>query len=165
MANLIRFDPFRELQGIHSAMDQLFDTSFIRNRGVWPRAWDFPMDVFENENSYVIKASIPGINPDDLEVIFENNVLTVKGEVSADQDVENVRFHLRERTFGEFSRSVSLPTSIDDEKIQAEYEAGVLKLTLPKSEEAKPKRIQVKVDQKVMLEGKTGLSTPDSMAN
>jgi HSP20 family protein len=154
MANLIRSDPFRELRSIHSAMDQLFDTNFTGNR--WARAWDFPMDVLENESSYVIKASIPGINPDDIEVIFENNILTVKGEARDYQEVDNVRFHLRERTFGEFSRSVSLPTSIDDAKIQAEYDAGVLTLTLPKSEEAKPKRIQVKVDQKkVMLEGKS----------
>ena len=155
MANIIRFDPFRELQSIHSAMDQLFDTSFTPTRRVWPRSWDLPIDVMENENAFLIKASVPGINPDDLEIVFENNVLTIKGEVSSFEEKEGTRYHVRERTFGEFSRSFSLPTLIDEGSISADYEAGVLTLTLPKSEEAKPKRIEVKVEpeKQVMIEG------------
>jgi HSP20 family protein len=155
MANIIRFDPFRELQSIHSAMDQLFDTSFTPTRRVWPRSWDLPIDVIENENDFLIKASIPGIDPDDLEIVFENNVLTIKGEISGYEETDIARYHIRERTFGKFSRSFSLPTLIDETSITADYDAGVLTLNLPKSEEAKPKRIEVKIEpeKQVMLEG------------
>jgi HSP20 family protein len=153
MSNMIRFDPFREMQNLRSAMDQILDVNYPWTRMGMSRNWEFPMDIIEDEDAYLIKASIPGINPNDLEVVFDNNVLTIKGEVQSDEEFENVRYHMRERTFGEFSRSVSVPTAIDDKSISATYDAGVLTLRLPKSEGAKPKRIEIKADKKVLVEG------------
>ncbi len=153
MAKLIRFDPLRELETLHHAMDDLFDNSFSDRRRMWSQSMSMPLDVVEHDDAYLIKASLPGINPDDLEVTFENNVLTIKGVISEQEETESARYHLRERRFGEFSRSVSLPTSIDDNGIEADYEAGVLTLRLPKSEEAKPKRISVRSNDRMMIEG------------
>jgi HSP20 family protein len=153
MANKIRFDPFRDLQTLHSAMDQLFDMNYPLTRSGLSRNWAFPMDVIEDESSYLIRASIPGIDPNELDVIIDNNVLTIKGEVRGEKEFEDSRYHVRERMVGEFTRSVSIPTAIDDKAVEASYEAGVLTLRLPKSEAARPKRIEVNSGKKVVVDG------------
>jgi HSP20 family protein len=92
----------------------------------------------------MVKASLPGINPDDLEITFSDNQLTIKGEVKEDNEIDEAHYHLRERRYGAFTRSIKLPSGIESDKIEAKYDDGVLKLRLPKVEEVKPKKISIK---------------------
>ena len=156
MYNLIRRDPFREMISLRSAMDHMFDSAFLGTPWEWqPLSGDLALDVAENENEFLVKASLPGMNPDDLDITYSDKTLTIKGEYKAEEEKDDVRYHLRERRYGSFSRSLSLPTPIKSDAIQARYEAGVLTLHLPKTEEAKPKRITVHADSPQMIEGKT----------
>lgn len=146
---LTRWDPFREIMSIRNTMDRLFDSVLSGSTSIWqPTVWDLALDVAENDDEYVVKASIPGINPDDLEITFSNNTLTIKGEVKEDKELEQAHYHLRERRYGSFARSVTLPAGIEADKIEATYEAGVLKLRLPKAEEVRPKKIAIKTGEK-----------------
>jgi HSP20 family protein len=159
MSNLTRWDPFREMWSLRNVMDRMMDhwlePSWSQTAGWQPMSWDLALDVAETEDDFVVKASLPGINPDDLEITYNNNLLTIQGEVKEEKDVEEQRYHLRERRYGSFSRSLSLPTSVKADAIEASYEAGVLTLRLPKAEEAKPKRIPVHNAQSPqMIEGK-----------
>lgn len=153
MANLTRWDPVRDMMSLRNAMDQLFDSAFVGPNVAWqPETLGVAMDVIENPDKYVVKASLPGIKPEELEVTFNNNVLTIKGEVKEEKEVDEARYHLRERRYGAFARSFSLPTNVKSDAIQANYEQGVLTLTLPKAEEARPKKISVGSPQ--MIEAK-----------
>ena len=145
MANLTVWDPFREMTTLRHAMDRLFENALVYPQGAWmkPISWDLALDVAESDDEYLVKASLPGINPDDLEITFNANVLSIKGETKEEKEVKESHYHMRERRSGSFSRSISLPSTIDPDVIEASYEAGVLTLHLPKAEEAKPKRIQV----------------------
>jgi HSP20 family protein len=153
---LTRWDPFREMISLRREMDRLFDTALSGSQqaGWQPASWDLALDVVESEDEYVVKASLPGINPDDLEITFTNNTLTIKGEVREDQDFEQAQYHVRERRSGMFARSISLPSGIESDQISANYENGILKLHLPKAEEVKPRRIQIQAGQSNrMIEG------------
>jgi len=155
MSNLTRWDPFRDMMALRNMMDRWLEPSWSATTGWQPMSWDLALDVAETEDDFVVKASLPGINPDDLEITYNNNVLTIKGEVKEEKDVDEQRYHLRERRYGSFSRSISLPTTVKADAIEASYEAGVLTLHLPKAEEAKPKRIPVQSAQAPqVLEGK-----------
>jgi HSP20 family protein len=138
-------------------MDRLFDSALTGSgsgAGWQPASWDLALDVVENPDEYLVKASLPGINPDDLEITFTNNTLTIKGEVKDDQEFDQAQYHVRERRYGTFARSISLPSGIESDKILANYENGVLKLHLPKAEEVKPKRIQIEAGESSrMIEG------------
>jgi HSP20 family protein len=114
--------------------------------------WGLALDVSEDENSFTVKASVPGINPDDIDITLSENVLTIKGEFKEERNVEEEKYHLRERRHGSFGRSVTLPVSVNTEAVEANYNNGVLTLTVPKAEEVKPKRISIKANQPV-LEG------------
>ena len=149
---LTRWDPFQEMINLRSAVDRLFDTSFGPADHQQPVTWGLALDVVEKEDEFLVKASVPGINPDDLDITFTDNVLTIKGETKSDEEKDEGNYHLRERRFGSFSRSISLGSHITSEKIQASYENGVLTLHLPKAEEVKPKRISIKPSK--MIEAK-----------
>jgi HSP20 family protein len=157
MADLIRLDPFREMMTLRDAMDRMFENAFISPRTTnWFTEGEIPLalDVVEEDDKYIVEASVPGINPDDLEITYDNNMLTIKGEVKEEKEIEEKRYHIRERRFGTFSRSIALPSTINVDKIEAEYKDGVLNLTLPKVEEAKPKKIKVRaVKGSKVLEG------------
>jgi HSP20 family protein len=145
MNNLTRWDPFREMMAMRSAMDRIFDrTLSAPDSWMEPDSWNMALDVAETENEFLVKASLPGIKPEDLEITYDSNVLTIKGETEEEKNVDEKRYHLRERRYGSFSRNISLPASVKQDAIEATYEAGVLTLHLPKAEEAKPKRIQIK---------------------
>jgi HSP20 family protein len=155
MNSISRWDPFRDMWNMRRMMDQVFDSAFDRQLADWqPEAWGLALDVTENEDEYVVKASIPGVNPDDLEITYNDDTLTIKGEIKEDKNVEEERYHLRERRYGKFARSISLPARVNSDQIQAHYDAGVLTLQLPKSEEVKPKRIAIQSGGDKMLEGK-----------
>jgi HSP20 family protein len=145
MNSLTNWDPFRDLWNMRSMVDRMFENALDRQSGSWqPVEWGLALDVTENEEEFTVKASVPGINPDDLEITFTDGTLTIKGETREEKDVEEAHYHIRERRFGNFSRSISLPSNLDADKIEASYDSGVLTLHLPKAEEMKPKRIEVK---------------------
>jgi HSP20 family protein len=133
----------------------MFEKDFF-GPGMDQRNWDLALDVAEKPEEFVVKASIPGINPDDLDITYNNNVLTIKGEVKGENEEKDTRYHLQERWSGSFSRSISLPSGVNADTIQASYEAGVLTLHLPKREEVKPKRISIKREEPKMIEGSFG---------
>ncbi len=156
MADLIRWDPFREMMRFREAMDRLFDSALAGTTWELRTPWlgEPALDVIETADDYVVKASIPGINPDDLEITFTERTLTIKGEVKEEEQREGAQYHLRERRYGSFSRSLTLPTPVNADALEAKYEAGVLTLRIPKTEEVKPKRIPIKVSEPKMIEGK-----------
>ena len=147
MANIVRWNPYQEMANFRRVMNRMFEDPFFPETMDLdqPMVWDLPLDVIENRDEYEVKASLPGIKPDDLEITYTNNTLTIRGEMKEEHEEKgkDERYHLRERRYGSFSRSVYLPTPIDANKIQADYEDGVLTLGLPKTEEVKPKRIAV----------------------
>jgi HSP20 family protein len=145
MNYLTRWDPVRDMVNMRETMDRLFESMFDgQQMSQQIGQWGLPLDVVENEGEFVVKASIPGINPDDLEITFSDHNLIIKGEIKEDRAVEESRYQLRERRFGRFERSLYLPTEVKADQIEANYDAGVLSLRLPKSEEVKPKRISIK---------------------
>ena len=151
MSNMIRWEPMRQMMSMRDVMDNMLQEFYDRPFGL--REMGFPtMDLVQTEEDVIIKATLPGIKPDDLEITFTDNTLTIKGQTQEDQEVKEANYHLRERRFGSFARSVSLGSHINVEKIQANYDSGVLTLTLPKAEEVKPKRIAIKSAK--MIEGK-----------
>ena len=156
MYNITRRDPFREMMTLRSAMDRLFDSAFYGSPWDWqPFTHELPLDVSENQEEYLVKASLPGINPDDLEITFNERTLTIKGEFKAEETKEDVHYHLRERRYGSFARSLTLPTPVKTDAIEARFEAGVLTLHLPKTDEVKAKRITVRSgDAPQMIEGR-----------
>ena len=158
MAGLTRWDPFREMMSMRSMVDRMLEDSLL-NPQDWQRetSWGLPLDVSENDDDYVVKASIPGVKPEDLDISFNNNTLTIKGETKSESEKagEGTQWHMRERRFGSFSRTITLPSPVSSDQIEADYDAGVLTLRLPKAEEAKPKRISVQTgSQQPVLEGK-----------
>ena len=147
MRMLVRRDPFfREMTTWRNAMDRAFADLVENEYADSPRSWALALDVFETEEAFNVKASLPGINPDDLEITLTDNVLTIRGEMTRVQDLDESQWHLRERRYGSFQRSITLPTPVDAENIEASYEDGVLSLDIPKVEEVKPKRIAVKAN-------------------
>ena len=105
------------------------------------------MDIYENGDSLVLKAEVPGINPDDVEIRVEDNTLYLKGERKFEKEVKEQNYHRVERSYGTFTRTFSLPNSVDADKVSANYQDGVLTLTMPKKEEAKPKTIKINVSK------------------
>ncbi|MBV7331634.1 Hsp20/alpha crystallin family protein [Chloroflexi bacterium TSY] len=147
MTTLTRWDPFREMATLRNSLDRFFDEPFFESHRLWPwRLDEFTpaVDVSEEENAYVVKASVPGVNPDDVEVTISDNVLMIKGESKEEKEVDEKNYHLRERRFGSFSRSLTLPMAVEADKVEATHDNGVLHLRLPKSEEVKPKKIAIK---------------------
>ncbi len=146
MTTLTRWDPYRELATMRTMMDRLMDEDVFGLPRLWERRNEFnlALDVAEQDDAYIVKASVPGITPEDVEITLADNVLTIKGEIQEDKEIKEETYHLRERRFGQFMRSVTLPMPVDAARIEAVHENGVLTLTLPKAEAAKPKKIEVK---------------------
>ena len=152
MSRIIRWDPFREMISVRSQMDQLVG-DLLREPSGWQGNGQgngqgshirLALDVCEDDNSYSVKASLPGIDPADLDISFSENTLTIQGETQAVSVEENAKWHLRERSFGRFVRSITMPATVNADDISADYEDGVLTLTLPKAEEVKPLIIAVR---------------------
>lgn len=147
MSELVRWRPFREMSRMQDMMDRLFEDAVFRPWG-WRRAEGFgmiPVDIYETSDEYTIKAPMPGVTADKMEVTYEAGVLTVQGEVSEEKAAQGECL-VQERRYGKFSRSIGLPGTIQPEKIVAGLRDGVLTLRVPKAEEVKPKRISVKVE-------------------
>lgn len=144
MTEIIRWEPFREMLSLRRAMDRLWDEAFspLTHFEGWTSA---PLiDMYQTEDKVVVKAALPGVKPDQINLSITGDVLTVRGEVEEEEKKEGATYYLRERRKGAFSRSISLPTSVNAEKAKAEFDNGVLTITLPKAEEVLPKTITVK---------------------
>lgn len=156
MTKLVRWSPFREVMSLRDEIDRVFDEAFSTEPVTrWRRGtgWGLALDVTEDEDGFVVKASVPGVNPDDLEITLTDNVLTIKGERKEEKEVDEERYHLRERRYGSFSRSITLPVKVDEAGIDATCDNGVLTLSIPKAEEIKPKRITIGVKGRKAIEG------------
>ena len=147
---IVRWEPFRDLVTSQDRFNRLFNESFSRLFGDeegTPRAWTPAVDIFESDNNIVLKAELPGVDPKDVEVRVEDSTLYLKGERKFEKEVKEDNYHRIERSYGSFARSFSLPATIDSEKVQAEYKDGLLTLTIPKREEARPKTIKINVSK------------------
>ncbi len=146
MANIIRWEPFSEVMSLRDAMDRLFAESFIQPRFISPLRegmGQLALDVLETENDIIVKAAVPGLKPEDIDVTVVGDTLTIKGETKEETKQEKDNYLLQERRYGAFQRSLTLPMGVQADKAQADFENGVLTLTLPKVEEVKPKQIKV----------------------
>jgi|FLYN01.1.fsa_nt_gi HSP20 family protein len=143
MATVVRWNPFREMAAMQTALDRMFDQTW---RTAWPtfNGASLAFDAFETDTAYTVMAALPGLTPDQINVRFQDGTLTISAEIPQPTFPENARVLLQERAFGQFSRSITLPQPVDADHVEATYENGILTLTLPKSPEAQPKLISVK---------------------
>lgn len=140
--------PFREFERVRREMDRLWDSFLeggLRKRGE-ESEWLPSLDVAETKNELVVKAEVPGMDPKDIDISLSDGVLTIKGEKRQEKEEKEADYHVAERSYGSFLRSVQLPKEVQSDKISASYKNGILRITLPKSEEAKKKEIKIKVE-------------------
>lgn len=144
MSNLIRWEPAREMMSLRDAMDRLFDDAFTRPLSV-REGWSVPsIDMYQTDDEIVVKAALPGIKADEVQINITGEVITLKGEVKQEEEKKEKAWHIREQRYGSFERSVVLPTDVVADKAKADFENGILTITLPKAEEVKPKVISIK---------------------
>ena len=147
MNSVIRWEPFRNANSLQEQFSRLFDTSFPgRSSESDLTTWAPAVDIQETENELVLKADLPGIEEKDIDVRIENNTLTIRGERKFEKQVNEENYLRVERSYGSFSRSFSLPNTINTEAIHAEYKNGVLTVQMPKRAESKPKQVKVNVE-------------------
>ncbi len=145
---IVRWEPFRDVFSTQDRFNRLFNQTLTQMFGEDEGklgTWSPAVDVFETDQNLVVKAELPGVDPKDVEIRVENNTLFLKGQRKFENEVKEENYHRIERSYGSFTRTFELPGSIDAEKVSAEYKSGVLTLTLPKREEAKPKTIKINV--------------------
>jgi HSP20 family protein len=140
---MIRWEPFGEMSSLRRAMDRVFD-DFGRGWRGGEAELTFPIDLSETENEVVVKAVLPGIKPEDVDISVSDGVLTVKGESKFEQKTERENYYRQEIRYGAFSRSVPLPSRVNHEQADAEFKDGVLTVSLPKAEEVRPKQIKIR---------------------
>ena len=146
-----RWHPFTELMSLRQAMDRLFDDSFVRRSHILStlsEAGTPTLDGYQTATDVVVKATLPGLKPEDVSIDITGETLTIKGESKAEQEVKEEDYLYQERRYGAFSRSVALPSGLKSDKAEATMENGLLTLTIPEAEEVKPKVIKVKAKEK-----------------
>ena len=154
--SLVRWNPVRDLTAFPSdvlsmqrEINKMFDSFFRGSAGedgfMTASAWTPAADIAEHDDAYVVKAELPGITKEDVKITVQDNVLTIRGEKKQESESKGSSYHRVERTYGSFQRSFTLPTSVKSDKIDAAFKDGILSITMPKAEEAKPKQIEVKV--------------------
>ena len=145
MSNLIRWEPARDMMTLREAMDRLFDDAFTRPLSMAGNSWSIPaVDMYQTDNEIVVKAALPGIQADEVQINITGDVLTLKGEVKQSEEVKEKAYHIHEQRWGAFERTLILPANVVADKAKADFENGILTITLPKAEEAKPKTITIK---------------------
>ena len=146
MSNLIRWEPTRDFMTLREAMNHLFDDAFTRPFSLSVRdGWSAPaIDMYQTDDDIVVKASIPGFNAEEVQISVTGEILTLRGEMKHEEENKDKSWHVREQRWGSFERSIALPTEVVADKAKAEFENGILIVTLPKAEEVKPKTITVK---------------------
>jgi HSP20 family protein len=148
MNTVVRYDPFRGLSTLHDQVNRLFNESMFRGQAQDSAitTWAPAVDIFETPNELVVKADLPDVDEKDIDIRVENNLLTIRGERKFEKSVSEDNYLRVERTYGAFSRSFSLPNTVNAETIHAEYKNGVLTVNLPKREESKPRQVKVSVN-------------------
>ena len=144
--SIVRYDPFRDLRSLQEEVNRLFSTNLTRSFGdesIGRGAWSPSVDIYENKEQIVLEAELPGMKQEDFDLSVENNVITLRGERRFEKTDDSDNYHRVERSYGSFTRSFTLPQSVSAEGAKAEYSNGVLRVTLPKREEAKSRRIEV----------------------
>lgn len=144
--SIVRYDPFRDLRTLQEEVNRLFSTNLTRafgDEGIGRGAWAPSVDIYENKDQIVLEAELPGMKQDEFDLSIENNVITLRGERKFEKTEETDNYHRVERSYGSFTRSFTLPQTVSAEGATAEYNNGVLRVTLPKREETKARRIQV----------------------
>ena len=144
---IVKVDPFREFANMQDRMNRLFGNVYLRDEDTGFRgSWIPAVDIFEtDQHDLVVRAELPGMSRDDIEVTVENNTLVLKGERKFDPEVKEEHYRRIERTYGTFQRSFTLPNTVDTSKVRADFKNGVLAVTLPFREEARPRSITVEV--------------------
>ena len=144
---IIRWDPFRDLVTLRERMNRLFEdavsTARSEEKDMISSSWAPAVDIYEDEKQLVLTAEIPGINEKDVEIKVEDNTLSIHGERKLEKETKEENYHRIERAYGSFFRSFTLPNHIDQDKIQAEHENGVLKITMPKKPELQPRKVKI----------------------
>jgi len=142
---LVRWDPLQELLAMSNRLNRTVNDPYVQRTEDSYGAWAPPVDIFERQDQLVIRAEVPGVHKEDMDVRIENGVLTLHGERKEEREEKDVNTHLMERVYGSFTRSFSLPTTVDPTRVTAAYKDGVLEVTVPKVETAKPKKVEIKV--------------------
>lgn len=160
MAHIIRRDPIREMLSWNRNMERMLNNLYDDGELGFgePLNLRIPLDVIENNDEFIVKADVAGIDPENIEITYTDNSLSVKGEMTEERNEEGEggRYHLRENRYGSFSRTISIPGTVNVDNIKAETENGILTIHLQKKEEVKPRRIEIKVGKKTnMIEGKS----------
>jgi HSP20 family protein len=152
---IVRWQPFQELVSLREAMDRLFEDSFVRPSlpaAFFGDSLGMAVDMYQDDKDVVVKASLPGVKPEEVDISITGDVLTIKGEHKEEEEVKEKDYFRKELRYGTFSRSLQLPVAVNSDKAEAVFENGLLTLTLPKAEEARPKQIKVKTRK--LIEGK-----------
>ena len=144
-ASITRFEPFRGVTSLQDQINRLFSEAFDRSEGGSLTPWAPAVDIYETEHELVVKADVPDVKPEELDIRVERNILTIRGERKFEKKVDENNYLRVERSYGSFSRNFSLANTVNTEAIKADYKDGVLTLSIPKREEAKPKQIKVQV--------------------
>ena len=147
--NIVRYDPFRDLRSLQDEVNRLFSTNISRvfgDEGIARGAWNPIVDIYENKDQIVLEAELPGMKREDFDLSIENNVITLRGERRFEKKDEGDNYHRVERSYGSFTRSFTLPQTVTGEGAVADYQNGVLRVTLPKREEVKARRIEIKAE-------------------
>ncbi|MBK9006421.1 MAG: Hsp20/alpha crystallin family protein [Anaerolineae bacterium] len=144
MSNLIRWEPAREMMTLREAMSHLFDDAYTRPLTLRD-GWSVPaVDMYQTDDDVVVKASLPGFKAEEVQINITGEILTLRGEMRHEEEKNDKAWHIREQRWGSFERALALPTDVISDKAKAEFENGILTITLPKAEEVKPKTITVK---------------------
>lgn len=145
MPNLIRWEPMREMMTLREAMDHLFDDAFTRPGGISGVSATPAIDMYQtNNDEVVVKATLPGLKPEDVHISVTGETLTLRGEYKQEDEQKEATYHIREHRSGTFERSLLLPTDVKADKAKADFENGILTITMPIAEEVKPKSIAIK---------------------
>ena len=144
--SIVRYDPFRDLRTLQEEVNRLFTGNMARafdDEGIARGSWNPNVDIYENKDQIVLEAELPGMNREDFDLSVENNIITLRGERHFEKKDETDNYHRVERSYGSFTRSFTLPQTVSAEGATAEYRNGVLRVSLPKREETKARRIEV----------------------
>ena len=155
---IIRWDPFKDMITLREKMNRLFEDYYpaqTQEKDMITSTWAPSVDIYESENELVLTAELPGIEEEDIEIKLEDNTLTIKGDRKFEKETKEENYHRIERSYGSFFRSFTLPAYIEQDKIAAECENGVLKISMPKKHEAKTRKVKVLKPKQVKAEKKT----------
>lgn len=147
MSSMMRWEPSRDIVSLRDMMDRLFEDAFVTSRGIIPFSGaDLAVDMYETKDDVVVKTALPGVKPEDVDITITGDTLTIRGETkeeSEENENEQQNYLRRERRYGEFTRTITLPSGLQTDKAEASFDNGMLTLKIPKSEQAKPKSIKV----------------------